>query len=222
MGFSVDLRSKCAASWDLEKRHPFVLGIGDGTLPLDTFRYFMRQDYLYLIGFSRAIAIAAAKAATIDDMGWFAWLLHETLNTEMSLHVSFCAEFSITEQELESTSPSPTTLAYTHHLVGTALSGGVEEIAAAILPCSWGYSEIGKMLEHRGLPTDSPLYVRWIEMYASDEFADLAAWLRDFVDRTASSASEDNLRRMEEAFVLSSRYEYMFWDAAYLKEKWPV
>ena len=72
------------------------------------------------------------------------------------------------------------------------------------------------------MPTDSPLYARWIEMYASDEFADLAAWLRDFVDRTASSASEDNLRRMEEAFVLSSRYEYMFWDAAYLKEKWPV
>ena len=120
MGFSADLRSKCAASWDLEKRHPFVTGIGDGTLPLDIFRYFMRQDYVYLVEFSRAIAIAAAKAKSIDDMGWFARLLHETLNTEMALHVSFCAEFGITEQELESTSPSPTTLAYARHLTGTA------------------------------------------------------------------------------------------------------
>ena len=222
MGFSADLRSKCAASWDLEKRHLFVLGIGDGTLPLDIFRYFMRQDYVYLVEFSRAIAIAAAKAKSIDDMGWFARLLHETLNTEMALHVSFCAEFGITEQELESTAPSPTTLAYTRHLTGTAFAGGVEETAAAILPCSWGYSEIGKMLEDRGLPADKPLYARWIEMYASDEFAELATWLRDFVDRAASSATEDGRRRMEEAFVASSRYEYMFWDAAYRMEQWPV
>lgn len=72
------------------------------------------------------------------------------------------------------------------------------------------------------MPTDIPLYARWIGMYASDEFAELAAWLRDFAYRTASSASEDAVRRMEEAFVTSSRYEYMFWDAAYLKEEWPV
>ena len=111
MGFSDELRMKGAPTWDLEKQHPFVTGIGDGSLPLDIFRYYMRQDYIFLIDFCRAISLAVAKAQTVEDMGWFAKLLHETLNTEMSLHIGFCGDLGITEQELLSTEPSPTTLA---------------------------------------------------------------------------------------------------------------
>ena len=222
MGFSAELRRKSASTWDLEKSHPFVLGIGDGTLPLDRFRYYMRQDYLFLVDFSRVIALAAAKAGSVEDMGWFARLLHETLNTEMSLHVGFCADFGITEGELKGARASLTTLAYTRHLLERAYSGDAGETAAAILPCSWGYAEIGQMLADRGAPEGQPLYGRWIEMYSSAEFAELAEWLRSFVDRAAEAAGASGRARMEEAFVASSRYEYMFWDAAYRMEEWPV
>jgi thiaminase/transcriptional activator TenA len=222
MGFSAEMREKSARSWDLEKRHPFVVGIGDGTLSLDRFRYYMRQDYLFLVDFSRVIAMAAAKARTVDDMAWFARLLHETLNTEMSLHVGFCGDFGISEEELMATEPSPTTLAYTRHLIGAAYSGDAGEIATAMLPCSWGYSEIGRTLEDRGAPRDQPLYGRWIAMYSSPEFAELAEWLRSYVDRAAEATGAEGRRRMEELWVASSRYEYMFWDAAYRMEEWPV
>ena len=222
MGFSDDLRQKGAPIWDKEKQHPFVTGIGDGSLSLDSFRYYMRQDYIFLIEFCRAISLAVAKARNVEDMGWFARLLHETLNTEMALHVSFCKDFGITEQELMSTKPSPTTLAYTRHLTQTAFSGSVGEIATAILPCSWGYCEIGQMLSAKGGPPDQPLYTRWIEMYNSDEFAELADWLRSFIDRTANQSGADELKRMEQAFILSSQYEYMFWDAAYRMEEWLI
>jgi thiaminase/transcriptional activator TenA len=222
MGFTAELRLKVARSWDLEQRHPFVLGIGDGTLPLDKFRYYMRQDYLFLVDFSRVIAIAVAKSRSVDDMAWFARLLHETLNTEMALHVGFCGEFGITEDELKATSPSPTTLAYTRHLIECAYSGDAGATATAILPCSWGYAEIGRMLADRGTPAGQPLYRRWIEMYSSPEFAELAAWLRSYVDRSADAEGDRGRSRMEEIFVTSSRYEYMFWDAAYRTEDWPV
>ena len=98
MGFSDELRQRAASTWDKEKAHPFVTGIGDGTLPLDKFRYYMRQDYVFLIEFCRAISLAVAKARTLEDMGWFAQMIHETLNMEMALHVSFCADFDITEE----------------------------------------------------------------------------------------------------------------------------
>ena len=222
MGFSDELRRKAAPMWDREKRHPFVTGIGDGSLPLDRFRYYMRQDYVFLIDFCRAISLAVAKAQDLEDMGWFARLLHETLNTEMALHVSFCQDFGITEEELRSTDHSPTTLAYTRHLIQTAFSGGAGDIASAILPCSWGYCEIGQMLNERGAPAGQPLYARWIEMYSSPEFAELADWLRSFVDRVALGSGREELKRMEDAFLLSSQYEYMFWDAAYRMEEWPV
>ena len=222
MGFTAELRRKTLDIWEKEKQHPFITGIGDGTLPLEKFRYYMRQDYVFLIESCRAVGLAMAKAQDLEDMGWFARLLHETLNTEMSLHVEFSEEFGIAEEDLRSTKLSPTCLAYTRHLLATASFGSIGETAVALLPCWWGYSEIGRMLYDRGLPTSQPLYARWIEMYSSPEFADLAAWLRSFIDRTAPGRGADELRRWEETFFTSSRYEYMFWDAAYRLEEWPV
>ncbi len=222
MGFSADMRSKAAPIWEMEQAHPFVTGIGDGTLSLDRFKYYMCQDYVFLIDFCRAISLAVAKAPRLEDMGWFAGLINETLNTEMSLHVGFCADFGISKEDLLATEPSPTTWAYTRHMINTAHQGTVGEIATVILPCSWGYSEIGQKLYSEGLPDRQPLYGRWIEMYNLPEFADLAAWLRGFVDARAEVAGVPELEAMERAFVTSSRYEYMFWDAAWRMEGWPV
>ena len=222
MGFSDELRQRAASTWDKEKAHAFVTGIGDGTLPLDNFRYYMRQDYVFLIEFCRAISLAVAKARTLEDMGWFAQMIHETLNMEMALHVSFCADFDITEEELLATNPSPTTWAYTRHMINTAHQGTVGETAAVILPCSWGYAEIGQALYAQGTPKDQPLYTRWIETYNSQEFADIADWLRGFVDKQAETAGTSEKEAMERAFRISSQYEYMFWDAAWRMEEWPV
>lgn len=208
--------------WEIEHSHPFVTGIGDGSLPLENFRYYMRQDYIFLVDYCRAISLAVAKAPTVEDMGWFARLIHETLNTEMSLHIGFCADFGITEEELLATKPSPATLAYNNHMIQTAFSGSVGEIASVILPCAWGYCEIGQMLAARGAPESQPLYARWIEMYSSPEFEELALWLRSFIDRVALNSGEQELEGMKRAFMLSSQFEYMFWDAAYKLEEWSV
>ncbi|MDP6452356.1 MAG: thiaminase II [SAR202 cluster bacterium] len=222
MGFSDDLRRMGASMWETEHNHPFVTGIGDGTLPLDKFRYYMRQDYLFLVGYCRAISLAVAKASTVEDMGWFAKLIHETLNLEMSLHISFCEDFGISKEELLATKPSPTTVAYTNQMIQTGFSGSVGEIACVILPCAWGYCEIGQMLADRGKPDSQPLYGRWIDMYNSEEYEELVLWLRSFVDRVGADASDEELQRMKRAFMLGSQYEYMFWDAAYRLEAWPV
>ena len=90
-------------------KHPFVTGIGDGTLDVEKFKFYVRQDYLYLIDYSRVLALASARAETLDEMSWFARLLHETLNTEMELHRDYCRQFGISRLELEETLP------VTHH-----------------------------------------------------------------------------------------------------------
>jgi thiaminase/transcriptional activator TenA len=222
MRFTDGLRDRASAVWEKEHQHPFVVELGNGTLPLEKFQWYMKQDYVFLISFSRVIALAVAKAETLEDMGWFAKLLDETLNTEMSLHVSFCEEFGITKEELLATRPSPTTLAYTQHMLVNAHAGTIAEIAATLLPCSWGYAEIGQALEARGKPLDQPLYCRWIEMYSSPEFGELAEWLRSFMDRTMSDSSESQRERVADIFIANSKYEYLFWDAAYRMEEWPV
>ena len=220
--FSDILRDRASEIWEQEHNHPFVAELGQGTLPLEKFQWYMKQDYLFLIEFSRVIALAVAKTETLEDMGWFARLLHETLNTEMSLHVSFCEDFGISESDLLSTRLAPTTRAYTDHMLSNAHSGTIPEIAATLLPCSWGYAEIGQALEARGKPAHQPLYCRWIEMYSSTEFGELAEWLRLFIDRTAERLSQSQRDRLVAIFITNSKYEFLFWDAAYRMEEWPV
>ena len=203
-------------------QHPFVTGIGDGGLPLEAFRFYMCQDYVFLIDYSRVLALAAAKADDLETMGRFAELLHETLNTEMALHRGLAAKFDISPEELEATRAAPGTRAYTQHLLTAAYGGNLADITAAILPCMWDYSDIGQTLAAQGAPSPQPLYDEWIQTYAAPEFAALAAWLRDLLDRLAGGAGTGQQARLSRLFADSCRYEYLFWDMAYRQEAWPL
>ena len=222
MRFTEHLRQQTADLRRQVLQHPFVTGIGDGTLPLEAFRFYMRQDYVFLIDYSRVLALAVAKAGDLETMGRFAELLHETLNTEMDLHRGFAAKFDISPEDLESTQAAPGTRAYTQHLLATAYSGDLTDITAAILPCMWDYSNIGQTLAAQGAPSPQPLYNEWIQMYAGPEFAALAAWLRDLLDRLGSDGSAKRQARLSQLFTDSCRYEYLFWDMAYRQETWPL
>lgn len=205
--------------WDAQLAHPFVRGLGDGTLEVERFERWVRQDYLYLKEFARVFAWAAAKAERLESMGWYARVLDLTLNTEMDLHRTYAARFGISREELEREAMWPTTRAYTDFLVRTAADGDMSELLAALLPCAWGYAHIGRALAAGDLPEDAR-YAEWIEQYASEEFVAAAAWLRDELDRVAEDAGEAKRDRLERLFVLSSRYEWAFWEMCWEGESW--
>ncbi len=222
MGFSDELRDKAGNIWQAIFEHPFVTGIGDGTLPVEKFKFYVRQDYVFLIDYSKVFALAVTKPSGLDTMARFAQMLHETLNVEMSLHKSYSAQFGISEEQLEGTRPAAATLAYTSYLLSAAHGGTLGQLLAALLPCMWSYCEIGRHLADKGEPEGHPLYAQWIRVYSSQDFWESALWGRELLDKLASPAAPDELKRMEEAFITSSRYEYMFWDMAYRMEEWPV
>jgi thiaminase/transcriptional activator TenA len=219
--FSQRLRQRADAIWEAQHRHPFVRGIGEGTLDLETLKFWVRQDYLYLIEYARVLALAAAKAPDLETMTRFAALLDETLRVEMNLHRSYAAEFGISEEELEGEEMAPATRAYADFLARTAALGGFAELVAALTPCMWAFCEIGQRLSKGPQPADER-YRRWIEMYSSQEFADLAEWCRDLLDRLADGLGPEGQRRLEAAFLTSSRHELLFWEAAYRQEGWPL
>jgi thiaminase/transcriptional activator TenA len=194
--------------------HPFVQGIGDGTLPIERLRYWVRQDYLFLVDYCRLFALAAARAPDLQILTSFADLLHATAHTEMDLHRAYAGEFGIPIADLESEEPGYATRAYTDFLLRTATTGDFAETCAALLPCMWAFSDIGQALQTRSLPAD-PRYVRWIQMYADPEFAKLGDWCRDLVDAQARDAGPATRQRMREAFLTSTRHELAFWDMAW-------
>jgi len=219
MTLSKRLHQAAAPIWQKTLTHPFVTGLGDGTLPLENFQFYMCQDYVFLIEYSRLLALATAKAPDLLTMGRFANLLDATLNREMALHREFAVQCGISTEALAATRPAPTTYAYTRHLVRVAALGDLAEIVAALLPCQWGYCEIGQTLTRRGKPAHAPFYSQWIDMYASAEFAALADWLRELLDSLENRTGDE---RLIETFCTSARYEYLFWEMAYRREHWPV
>ncbi|PKB71582.1 MAG: thiaminase II [SAR202 cluster bacterium Io17-Chloro-G6] len=222
MGFIADIEGRSQSIRQAILAHAFVRGVGNGTLPVEKFKYYVVQDYAYLIDYSRALALASARAPRLDDMSWFAGLLDETLNVEMALHRSYCAEFGISAQELEAAEASPTTVAYTSFLLKTAHQGSFGELVASLLPCQWGYWEIGDHLLQQGLPENAPLYAQWIEMYTSEEFSALAYHIREMADRIGGEAGPTELAAMGQAYITSVRLERQFWDMAYNLEAWQV
>ena len=222
MSFADDIELRALPIRQAILEHPFVAGVGDGTLDVDKFKHYVLQDYVYLIDYSRVLALAAARAQDLDTMGWFARLLDETLNVEMDLHRGYCAEFGITTVELETTVPAPTTVAYTSYLLNVAHQGSFPELVASLVPCQWGYWEIGEHLARQGEPEDAPLYCQWIQMYTSPEFAELADAIRTLLNRLGDRAGADELEAMGRAYLTSLRFEYLFWEMAYRQESWPV
>ena len=180
--FTDELREAAADLWQAQLEHPFIRGIADGTIDPDRFRFFIRQDYLYLIDYARVFALACARAPRLDLMARFAELAHSTLGTEMELHRAYAEEWGISREQLSAEVPGPTTRAYTNFLLRTAALGEYGELVAALLPCMWGYSWLGKQLAEGPRPAEERC-ARWIDMYASDEFAELAAWCRGRVTR---------------------------------------
>ncbi|HEV8672560.1 MAG TPA: thiaminase II [Methylomirabilota bacterium] len=215
------LRALADPIWRAQHEHPFVRGLGDGSLDVERFEHWVRQDYRFLIEYCRLFGLAAARAPDLETLARFADLLQATARTEMDLHRAYAREFGISAAELEREPMAPTTRAYTDFLIRVAATGDVAELAAALLPCLWGFAEIGLALKARGLPAE-PRYAKWIEMYADPQFVALAEWCRELMDRLAAGVPEAQRRRIEEAFLTSSRYEYLFWEMAWRRETWPV
>jgi thiaminase (transcriptional activator TenA) len=218
---SVRFRQAADAIWQAQHDHPFVRGIGDGSLDPDRFGYWLRQDYLYLIDYSRLFGAAVLRAPDLQSVTTFAQLLHGIVFTEMDLHRSYVAGFGISKDDLERERMAPTTQGYTDFLLRTATTGDYVELLAALLPCMWGYNEVGLRLAERGMPEDVR-YLAWIEMYASAEFSELATWCRQLTDAACEGLPEAVIARAEQAFLTSSRYELAFWEMAWSGERWPT
>jgi thiaminase/transcriptional activator TenA len=194
---------------------PFLAGLADGTLPRDVFTHYMAQDALYLAGYGRVLASAAAQADTAEDLMFWAGSARNTVAVERQLHESHLRD--VGEQER-----SPTCTAYTSYLLSLATQGSYPVVVAGVLPCFWIYDDLGRRLRDRvGNLADHP-YGDWIATYGDPAFTTATLAARDILDRVAEGRDRATLDRMHEAFTTATRYEWMFWDAAWRRETWPV
>jgi thiaminase (transcriptional activator TenA) len=220
MGFTLELWKSIEGIYAAIMRHPFLRELTDGSLSRARFQFYAVQDALYLREFARALSMAAARAPQDDWIIMFNEHAAGALKGERQLHESFFREFGLAPQVVAATPFAPTNLAYTSYLLAVAHAAPFHEAIAALLPCYWIYWEVGKELERAGSP--DPLYARWISTYASSEFGSLVRGVLDITDATAASLKPAECDAMRRRFVVTGRYEWMFWDMGYRLESWPI
>jgi thiaminase/transcriptional activator TenA len=204
------LTTDTATAWDAYIDHEFVSGLADGTLPDQCFRHYLGQDYLFLIHFARAYALAAYKADTLDDIRQAAGGLSAIVDMEMDLHVKFCADWGLTEEGMEALPEAAETMAYTRFVLERGAAGDLLDLHVALAPCIIGYAEIGAALADK-TTSDNP-YAPWIEMYASDDYQQVAAAEIAQLDKLMEArGGEGRYPALAKTFDQATRLEIAFW-----------
>jgi len=211
-GLFRQLRHEAASEWRAYTWHPFVQGLADGTLPAAAFRRYLVQDYLFLVQFARAFALAAYKAESFaafrDKIGAVSGLLHET-----TMHLGYCAEWGIAEDAVLAEPEASETVAYTRWVLDRGIAGDILDLEVALAPCTIGYGEIARLIE--ASPTRSRAanpYESWIAMYAGAEYQALAAAAAARLDALGvSHGGAARLPALAADFAKAARLEADFW-----------
>jgi thiaminase/transcriptional activator TenA len=212
-GLFARLAAAAESDWQGYVDHEFVRRMGDGSLPQDAFRHYLVQDYLFLIHFARAYALAIYKGTTLDEMRAAHDGLKAILDVEMDLHVGLCGEWGLTPADLEAAPESRATMAYTRFVLETGLRGDLLDLHVALAPCVIGYAEIGRDLAARpGALDDANPYRVWIAEYAGDAYQSVADGARDTLDALAAhSLTDERFPLLVKIFSQATRLEADFW-----------
>lgn len=207
------LKNGSASEWSSYVDHDFVVQLGRGDLPKSCFQHYLVQDYLFLIQFARAYALAVYKSPSISDMRMAQEGVKAILDVELDLHVELCAPWGMSRHDIESADEDLPTMAYTRFVLETGMAGDLLDLQAALAPCVIGYAEIGATLtsQQAGLNPKNP-YARWIEEYAGEGYQELATGFAGWMDRTAEVYLTDSrFPRLLNIFRKAAMLEADFW-----------
>ncbi|MFY0610362.1 MAG: thiaminase II [Hyphomicrobiaceae bacterium] len=214
MSFFAQLKAAAGDEWHAYTEHPFTNAMADGTLPEAGFRHYLVQDYLFLIEFARAYALAVYKAPTLADMRDAAAGVSAILDVEMDLHIKLCGGWGLSPGDIEAAPTAAETLAYTRYVLDTGMRGDLLALKVALSPCVIGYAEIASRLAARpGAMDDNNPYRVWISEYAGAAYQEVAshatASLDALAERYLTPARKTELTTI---FREATRLEADFWE----------
>ena len=218
MSFSRNLKEKAIKVWEDGYNHPFVQELGQGTLDKKKFQFYLLQDYQYLLQYAKVFALAAIKADSEALMIQLTNVQHSVLD-EINVHKQYMEKFGISSEEMMAAGPSLFNRAYTANMMAAGQAGDLADLLAAVFPCAWTYNDYGRRLKEQYADRlDDNFYKTWIETYASPEFEESFAWFYDTLDELVAEKTDAQRAKVEQIFISSVEFEYLFWDMAYKQE----
>jgi len=219
MSFSRSLKEKAGKVWEDGYNHPFVQEIGAGTLDKEKFKFYLQQDYLYLLQYAKVFATAAIKSDTEEFMTRFSTIQYSILANEMDLHRGYMEKFGIKPEDAAGAKASLYNRTYTANMLAIGHTGGLAEVIATVFPCAWTYSDWAKRLKVQyAEKLEGNFYKSWIEKYAGDDFENSFGWFYDALDGLVANMTDAQRKKIEDIFISSVEFEYLFWDMSYKRQ----
>ncbi|KAK5653151.1 hypothetical protein OQA88_9250 [Cercophora sp. LCS_1] len=206
-------RPDVAPVWDRFINHRFVLGMGDGTLPIESFKGYLIQDYLYLIQFARANALASYKAKTMEDITASATIVGHIFK-EMQLHIEYCKGWGISQEEMENTEEKEACTAYTRYVLDIGQSQDWIGLQVALAPCLLGYGALAQQLHQdpRSKRVGENPYWTWIGNYVAEDYVTAVKTGSELLERHAVLQSPTRIEELVKIFIHATKMEIAFWE----------
>jgi thiaminase/transcriptional activator TenA len=221
--FARECLAAAGSSWTAAHEHPFVRALADGTLAPAKFKFYQMQDARYLESFADAASFISTRCPLPVDKLWFIDAARMALVVEAGLHAGYGVKLGYTADDIANLTLTPNGRAYQDHMVSAAVRGTLVEALGALTPCPWLYIDLGQHLQREmGAVSDDHPYADWLRMYADPGFNEYMANILERLQRFADASDAAARARAVEAFVVSVRYEWMFWDQAWTEQAWPV
>ncbi|MGL4571106.1 MAG: thiaminase II [Clostridium sp.] len=218
MKFTDYLFEESREIFDEYLEHPFLKEIGEGTLDKEKFKEYLIQDYLYLKEYAKVFCVGVIKAESMDEMRFFYNSIKGTMEDETAVHIKYLEGFNVSTEKAENSKIKLINTSYTSYMLGQALTGDIYDIIAAVLPCTWSYSYIGKkLLGKYKNKLENNFYKEWIEMYACEEYDEFTELWINYTNEKCKDLSKEKKEKLKDIFIKSSVYEMQFWDMAYEK-----
>lgn len=213
MTFFQRLKEAARGEWAAYTQHDFVRGLGDGSLAKESFQHYLKQDYLFLLQFTRAWGLAVYKSRSFQEMRYAQAGVNAMLDTEIQMHVEYCKSWGISEDELLQEPEASACVAYTRYVLDCGFSGSLLELHVALMPCLVGYAEsVDWLLKQEGTQLENNPYRPWIEMYASPEYREVVELAKHQLEELARDTSPAQQERLIEIFRTATRMEVAFWE----------
>jgi len=218
MSLTEELRHTYRDLWDKMVTHPFVVEMGAGTLPVEKFRAYFLQDYVFVRDLVSMTALGISKAPDFASASRLNQFLAGILNPENDLFVRAFEKLGVSKEEYSSASASPTTQGFGDFMMRVGLEGDFEQIVTVLYVAEGTYLDWGTRLSRQGTLPENPVYREWIEIHGPQVLGEFVGWMGNHLDKAVNGPRRP---RVEKVFLTALRYEYLFWEAAYSGERWP-
>ena len=212
------MRMAADQEWQAYTKHEFISQLSSGKLPEEKFFNYLIQDYLFLIQFSKAWALAVAKADNLEEMKLCAGTLNGLINFEIDSHIKLCASYGIPQSQIENADEKHNNIAYTRYVLESGYSGDFLDLITPLIPCLLGYAEIGKNIAH--CKPEKQMYQTWIDTYSGAEYQSLSSDVGALFDRSVDLRLgvnfEDSYKwaSLKKKFIKATALEIDFWEMA--------